>query len=122
MDISGLCSKNVKYGAAFDSDSEDEEMNEFSSLKKEYDCFVSMKYKPGNDVWKWFEANKKAFPRIYNLCKKLLVVKASSASSERFFSKAGIIFTAKRSSLLPDTASNLILLSTNSKLVYEIYS
>lgn len=118
LDVSALCSRTIKHGTAFDSDSDDEQADGFASLKKEYERFVATKFKSHEDVWSWFEKNQKSFPRVYQICKKLLVIQAFS---ERLFSKAGIVVSSKRSSLLLDTASDLILLATNSKLINEIY-
>ena len=52
-DIIALCSTKVKRGLAFDSESESEPEDEFQGLKKEYETFVSTKFR-SDDVWEWF--------------------------------------------------------------------
>lgn len=119
VNISNLCSTSIKRGTAFDSDSEPED--EYYPLVREYNFFVSTKFKSEDSVYQWFEANGQNFPRIRMVCEKLFVVPAASASSERLFSCAGNVITTKRSCLLPATASNLIMLASNSKILNEIY-
>ena len=120
MDISARCSSFIKRGAAFDSDSESEPETEYEGLKNEYNKFVSTKLK-SRDVWSWLKENKGYFPRINAVCQQLLIIPAASASSKKLFSKAGNVITTKRTSLLPDTASDLIFLASNSKLIYEFF-
>lgn len=120
VSINSLCSTSIKRGAAFDSDSESEPEDEYASLKKEYDTFLSTKYKQG-DIWEWLKQNKENFPRIFSLCTKILIIPAASAPSERLFSRAGNVITPIRSSLLPDNASDLIFLASNSKLINKLF-
>lgn len=120
VDISSRYSNLLKRGAAFDSDTESEPEDEYEGLKKEYATFVSTKFR-SDDVWDWLKVNKKNFPRIHAICMRLLVIPAASASSERLFSRAGNVITAKRSALLPDSASDSIFLASNSKLIQEFF-
>ena len=114
-----ISSSGVKHGLGFDSDDDPED--EFDEIKKEYAKFVSTKFKLGN-VWSWFEENKKDFPNVYLLAKEYLIIPASSAASERLFSKAGNIITKKRNRLLPETSQELIFLSSNANELRELYS
>ena len=60
----------------------------------------------------WFE-NQKKFPLLYKLSLKYLCIPATSCSSERVFSKAGEIVSAKRSRLKPKNVNDLIFLNKN---------
>ena len=53
------------------------------------------------------------FPNLANLAKRVLVVKATSASSEQMFSKASLIISNKRTSLNPGIAGTLLYFSQN---------
>jgi len=50
-------------------------------------------------VCEWWEGNKSQFPLLYNLAAKCLAIPATSASSERSFSKAGLTIGKLRTRL-----------------------
>ncbi len=50
---------------------------------------------------------------MYELSLKYLCIPATSCASERVFSKAGEILSAKRSNLKPKNVNNLIFLNYN---------
>ncbi|KAK3910315.1 E3 SUMO-protein ligase ZBED1 [Frankliniella fusca] len=50
------------------------------------------------------------FPRLGKLAKQILCIPASSASSERAFSVAGLIVTPRRTRLVPDHLDSMIVL------------
>ncbi|XP_026828422.1 zinc finger BED domain-containing protein 1 [Ooceraea biroi] len=54
------------------------------------------------DPYEWWKNHEKRYPSIAKLAKTYLAIPASSAGSERVFSTAGNIVTAKRSSSDPD--------------------
>jgi len=65
------------------------------------------------DVIRHWEENKFKYPLLFELSLKYLCIPATSCSSERVFSKAGEIVSAKRSRLKPKNVNNLIFLNKN---------
>jgi hypothetical protein len=58
----------------------------------------------------WWKLNETRFPHLARLARKILCIPATSASSERVFSTAGLTITQARASLKPENASSLIFL------------
>jgi hypothetical protein len=79
-------------------------------LKKSYCGSFPAKIK---DILKFWEENKLKFPLLFELSCKYLCISATSCASERVFSKAGEIVSAKRSKLKPKHVNNLIFLNKN---------
>lgn len=69
------------------------------------------------DPFEWWKEKENKFPIISKLSKKYMCIPATSASSERCFSTAGNIVTAKRSSLHPTNVNILIFLHQNKQLM-----
>jgi hypothetical protein len=67
----------------------------------------------GTDILKYWESNKSIYPRLFELSLKYLCIPATSCASERVFSKAGEIVSAKRASIKPKNVNNLIFLNHN---------
>lgn len=65
--------------------------------------------------YNWWKMNKTRFPKLAILANKFLGVPSTSTPSERVFSSAGNIISAKRSCLAPKNVNNLIFLHQNSK-------
>ena len=66
----------------------------------------------------WWKANENRFKRLSIIARKLLCIhQATSASSERLFSSAGLTIASKRSGLTKDNASMLIFLHENLPLI-----
>lgn len=61
------------------------------------------------DLCGWWHENRLTFPKLYHLFLSKAGITASSAPSERKFSETGIILQARRSNLLPETVSNMVL-------------
>lgn len=61
------------------------------------------------DLLGWWFGNRNVYPNLFRYFVSLAGVTASSAPSERSFSETGVIITARRASLLPDTVSDLVL-------------
>jgi hypothetical protein len=61
----------------------------------------------------WWAANGSKYPSLTKVVRLLLGVPATSVSSERLFSKAGMIISDRRSSLSPQHAEMLCFLSQN---------
>ena len=67
----------------------------------------------GGDPLAWWKVNDKKFPHIAMMARCYLAVPATSVPSERVFSTAGDIVTAKRSCLNPENVDILIFLKKN---------
>ena len=68
----------------------------------------------------WYERREK-FPILNYLAKKYLAVYACSTASERLFSDAGNVLSAKRTRMCPRLFKKLIFLKRNSKHLDSIY-
>lgn len=80
--------KKVKLSTLFDSDSESEE--EPNKISKEIESyFSSVNYHVDDDPITWWKYNKNSFPNLFKLAIKYLCAQATSAPSERVFSKGG---------------------------------
>ncbi|KAK3920431.1 E3 SUMO-protein ligase ZBED1 [Frankliniella fusca] len=62
------------------------------------------------DLLEWWKTKGKAYPKLQALARRLLGIPASSASSERVFSKAGFIVNSRRKRLHPKTVDAIIFL------------
>jgi hypothetical protein len=58
----------------------------------------------------WWASNGGSFPTLAKIARKYLTIQATSASSERLFSTAGMILSPHRSRLQPEPARELICL------------
>lgn len=63
----------------------------------------------------WWRNNQRRFPSVAKLAKRYLAIPATSTPSERVFSSAGNIITAKRNCLKGKTVNMLIFLHNNLK-------
>ena len=59
----------------------------------------------------WWRTNAASLPYLARLARKLLCIPATSASTERIFSSAGLTITRLRARLTPDNASNILFLA-----------
>ncbi|XP_053595399.1 E3 SUMO-protein ligase ZBED1-like [Microplitis demolitor] len=67
----------------------------------------------------WWNSKRHKFPLLSRFARKYLAIPASSTPSERVFSTAGNIISAKRSCLLPENANLLIFLYQNRDIIDE---
>lgn len=65
------------------------------------------------NLCKWWHMSRQTFPNLFRLFLSNASITASSAPSERKFSETGIIITARRSNILPETVANLVLARNN---------
>ena len=73
----------------------------------------SVKLDVESDPLKWWKLHALSHPLLSNVSKKYLAIPATSASSERLFSRSGKIATPLRASLKPDKVNMLEFLSKN---------
>ena len=62
---------------------------------------------------KWWNVRKRVLPNLARLTQKYLGIVATSVPSERLFSTAGNIVSAKRAALLPENVEKLVFLHEN---------
>ena len=70
---------------------------------------IGLRDKPLN----WWNARKRVLPNLARLAQKYLGIVATSVPSERLFSTAGNIVSAKRAALLPENVEKLVFLHEN---------
>lgn len=84
-----------------------------SDYTKELDTYLQINVAKSDvydfDLCGWWHQNRNSFPKLFRLFKSKAGITASSAPSERKFSETGIIITARRANLLPETVSDLVL-------------
>ncbi|CAG8518112.1 11697_t:CDS:2, partial [Racocetra fulgida] len=89
-----------------------EEISEYLKLEEiDFDC----------DPLGWWHERRNKFPVMSRLAKKYLAVFASSTASERLFSNAGNLITAKRTRISPKLFKRLIFFKKNEKHLDSIY-
>lgn len=66
----------------------------------------------------WWKDNQKTFPSIAKIASQILSIPATSVDSERDFSCAGNIVSAKSSCLIPENVNVLVFQHQNRKFVY----
>ena len=66
-----------------------------------------------DDPLEWWRIHVRDFPLLSQFARRYLAIQASSAPSERLFSKAGQIVTPQRAQLKPDKANMLVFLAEN---------
>jgi hypothetical protein len=71
---------------------------------------------------KWWDANQQQFPILAQLARKYLSIQATSGASERVFSDADLIMTAKRTSMKEDLFEALIFLKRNGNIVGRMFN
>ena len=67
----------------------------------------------GESPLSWWAENKKQYPLVAAVARRLLAVPATSVASERLFSKAGNVITKKRNSLSGSKANSVIFCMEN---------
>ena len=66
----------------------------------------------------WWKENATKYPRLAKIARCILGIPATSATSERIFSTAGLTATKLRSCLKPSNVDALVFLNKNSKLLF----
>lgn len=69
------------------------------------------------DILEFWKNNSKTLPKLAQLSRKILCIPATSVSSERAFSHAGILVNAKRSSLGPSVINKTLFIHDNYSLI-----
>ena len=61
----------------------------------------------------WWKKNEKVFPLLSKVARAVHAIVATSASSERMFSKGGNVVSAKRSNISPSNVDRFVCLHQN---------
>ena len=64
----------------------------------------------------WWKLKQTVYPQLAAAAKMVLGIPATSISSERIFSKAGLVLTARRNRLSGDTVNKLVFLAYNKNI------
>lgn len=109
--------ESQKYDSIFASfkTSVTEEINEVA----EYLTLKKINFE--SDPLVWWHGQEQNFPILSKLAKKYLAVYACSTSSERLFSDAGNLLTAKRTRMSPNLFKKIMFLKRNGKHVNSIH-
>ena len=103
---------DILLGLGGDNDSDASESD------AELEEFLLEKSVPRNsDVMAWWSMNECRFPKLAKLAKIYFGIPATSASSERLFSKAGIITAKHRNCLKAKNVEAIVFLNKNSKFL-----
>jgi len=89
--------------------------NADSDIHTEIQSYRASPASQDEDPLAWWRTHEILFPKLAKLAKKFLAIPASSAPSERAFSKVGIVVDKRRASLLPEKANQLVFLKHNSR-------
>ena len=89
-----------------------------SALKTEIRQYLALPFlesviRESLNLLNWWREHEQTFPILSKIAKKIHSIVATSAPSERIFSKAGNIVNEKRSRLTPANVNNFVLLHTN---------
>lgn len=71
------------------------------------------------EVLKWWGTNEGQYPKLSKLSRLVLAVPATSAASESAFSFGGCVITARRSSISPFNASQVLFVHDNFELIQK---
>ena len=82
---------------------------------------VMVQIQGDQDPLKWWDVNKGQFPILAQLARKYLSIQATSGASERVFSDAELIMSAKRTRIKEDLFEALIFLKRNGSLVKGMF-
>lgn len=86
------------------------------NLQKEFSIFCNDDLlEPDKSPFDWWKRNCTKYPNVSKLAQTYLSIPATSVSSERLFSKAGLVITQRRSCLEPNFAEQLVFLGHNLK-------
>ena len=87
--------------------------DELKRYREEGNLTVFVNDNEYNNPLIWWKTKQLKFPTVAKLAKKYLSIPATSASSERIFSKARRIITGDRNRLAPEVAGTLFYINDN---------
>lgn len=84
-----------------------------SVSRKELSKYMDYHIDDGISILEFWKTHESIFPLLSKLARRYLCIPASSASSERNFSTAGITFAQRRTNLKEETVDDLLFLHSN---------
>ena len=93
------------------------DVSEDSSFDTERQLYIHRRIlkEETEDLLKWWKNNAAEFPKLSRTARQILVIPASSASSERNFSSAGQVISERRKCLSPVNVDSILLHDCYSK-------
>lgn len=86
------------------------ESTKSNTYSNEFTTYLDDRVKKDNfNLKQWWFKNRDRYPSLFKLFLKISAIPASSAPSERTFSTSGAVITTRRSSLLPKSVENIML-------------
>jgi hypothetical protein len=74
-----------------------------------------------NNVLAWWKRNATKFPLLATLAREYLAIPATSAPSERIWSRASRILSLKRARLKPEVAQQIMFVKENLSILHKHY-
>jgi hypothetical protein len=119
--------RNKRQRADKDKDDEDDleaqaGVSKFNADKNEYERYVDVKHDedPNScDILHWWKEHEKQYPLLARLARKYLAIPASSAPSERVFSRLKNIITHKRVRMSSETLCQLLFVHYHQQLLLK---
>lgn len=110
-------------------DDEDGDHNDENMCRIELDTFnfkkiklpMKDKNKKFNNPLLWWKQNEHKFPILAQMARKYLSIPATSAPSERIWSRASNVLTIKRAKLDDAIASDIMFIKENEKILFNHY-
>lgn len=100
--------KKTRFDVFFSDESEHENEN---GIDLEINLYLhSAKMMEETDLLEWWQLNDRYYPKLAEMAKQILNIQATSATSERVFSAANIIYNQKTTSLDAEKLDQLIFI------------
>jgi len=104
--------KKSRFGDWWEEDT-DSGTTTLLGIEDEVDLYLKLGRSDSDDpsqLLSWWKAKSTTFKRLAKLAKRVLCIPATSASSERTLSRAGLILTEKRTNLGPKNVCDLLVI------------
>ena len=112
--LSPLEQLKLKFSQAATSDSPE------SAVKAEVKAYMEFPYcREGDNILQWWKRHQETCPILSRLARHYLAIPASSCKSERVFSCAGNVVSARRTRLSAAKVEMLVVLKQNAALLKE---
>ena len=95
------------------------QVSEFKDECIKYETVIK-EAEEGEDILEWWSKHQAILPLLSYMARVLFAVPASSSKSERVFSVAGNVVTAKRARLDPEKVEDLVILKTNVPILRQM--
>ena len=101
--------ENAEFNFNIDDDSPSK-----GAITNEVQRYTALPNEPKDtDILSWWRSHSQTFPLLSQLARRYLAIPASSASSERLFSRMKLVATDARQNLKPDTLCMLLFIEAH---------